>query len=226
MEQQVDTNKIILKTKQYEFADGLRDIQLGLTMIIMGVFWIGIIYSPWFLRILISLGEDNDNWTGKALAWLILILPVLAIWGMEPVMRYIRRRWLWRESGMVKPHKMFVPIWVNVISSVILISVLVLGLLLQSALQTGEFYIWSVMLLGMGWGFGYTLVAMGKRIQINRYVQIGGFGGIASTFIMFYQSSLTGSGMVFMLGWGVVLVASGSIILRQVWPEVKGEAFV
>ncbi len=224
MFEQVDTKKIILQTKQYEFADGLRDIQLGVALILMGSVWFGLMYQPSWLMFLIQLGRDYSRWATTAAFLLLFSLPAVATVGMQRVMENIRRRWLWRESGMVKSSRILVPSYITILSVVIFIGALIAGLRFQSFLKTGEFYLMSLIMVAIGWSFGVTLAGVGINLKVWRYVIMGVVGGIASTALLLYQSSLTGAGLLSFLGWGLILLTSGLVVLKRAWPEIKEES--
>jgi hypothetical protein len=223
MIEQVDPREIILKTKQYEFADGLRDIQIGVTLIMMGVVWFWMMYEPAWLKFMIQLGHDYGKWASTIAFLLVYCIPVVAALGLQRIMESVRKRWLWRESGMVKASRLIVPTYINIIAVVILIGVLALGLKFQSSLKTGDFYLMSLLIVAVSWSFGVTLVGVGINLKVPRYVVVGVIGGLASTASFLYQTSFGGPGLLSFLGWGVLLITSGLIVLVQVWPEVKGE---
>lgn len=223
MLEQVDTKKIILKTKQYEFADGLRDIQLGFALILMGVVWFGLMYQPSLLMFMIQLGRDYGRWATVVAFLLLFFLPAVATSGMQRVIESVRRRWLWRESGMVRSSPILVPSYITALAAVIFIGVLVAGLKFQSLLKTDDFYLMSLIMVAIGWSFGVTLVGLGINLKVWRYVIMGVVGGIASTALFLYQSSLTGAGLLSFLGWGVILLISGLVVLKQAWPEIREE---
>jgi hypothetical protein len=224
MIEQVDPREIILKTKQYEFADGLRDIQIGITMIMMGVVWLWLMNQPAWMRLMFQARQDYGRWAPMAVFLLVYCIPVVAALGLQRIMETVRRRWLWRESGMVKASRIIVPTHINVIGVVILIGVLALGLKFQSFLKTGDFYVMSLLMVACGWSFGFTLVGVGANIKVKRYVVVGVIGGLASTASLLSQTSLGGAGLITFLGWGILLIISGAIVLVQVWPAIKGES--
>jgi hypothetical protein len=224
MFEQVDTKKIILETKQYEFADGLRDIQLGFALILMGGVWFGLMYQPSWLMFMIQLGRDYGRWATVVAFLLLFFLPAVATSGMQRVMESVRRRWLWRESGMVKASPILVPTYVSVLATVVFISTLVLGLRFQSFLKTDDFYLMSLIMVGVGWSFGVSLIGLGINLKVWRYVVMGVVGGVVSTALFLYQSSLTDAGLLSFLGWGLILLTSGLIVLKQVWPEIREES--
>jgi hypothetical protein len=53
---------------------------------------------------------------------------------------------------------------------------------------------------------------------------MGALGGAASTAMLFYQSSISGAGLTFLIGWGLVLLASGLMVLGRIWPRVREES--
>jgi hypothetical protein len=224
MVQPLDAEKIILKTKQYEFSDGLRDIQIGLTLILIGLFWGWLSYQPAWLRFIIGLGEDYGRWATITASSLLMLFPILAAFGLNKIMEILRRRWLWRESGIVKSSSILVPARVNIISIIIFLALVGLGILLQPYLKTGDLYMWSVILFAIGWSFGFILIGVGRSLQLQRYIIMGAVGSIASTGTFFYQTSLSGSGLVFYLGWGLILLVGGFIVLKRVWPHIKEDA--
>jgi len=221
MLEQMDPKEIILKTKQYEFADGLRDIQLGIALIMMGVVWFWAMYEPSWLRFMIQLGRDYGKWATIVALVLLFSLPVVVSYGMQRLMEKIRSRWLWRESGMVKSSPILVPTSVTFLAAVIFIGAIALGLRWQSSLKTGDFYVMSLIMVASGWGFGVSMVGLGVNIKVPRYIVMGGIGGVASTALFLFQSSLSGAGLISFLGWGAILITSGLIVLIQTWPEIK-----
>ncbi len=219
MVQQVDTEKIILKTKQYEFADGLREIQMGVLSILWGAIWNWVIIEPSWYRFLFQLRDDYGKWAMTVALVLVLSIPTVVVLGFQRMMEVIRRKWLWRETGMVKSSQNLFPRRISVLVSVVFIGTVALGFRLQSTLKTGEWFGWSLLLLATGWGLGITLIGLGSHLKIPRYVYMGVIGGLASTAILLYQTSLTGAGLVFYMGWGFLLLISGSIVLKRAWPK-------
>jgi hypothetical protein len=223
MMEQVDPREIILKTKQYEFADGLRDIQIGITLILMAVVWFWLMYEPVWLRFMIQVGQDYGKWASMAAFLLVYCIPVVGAYGLQRLMESVRKRWLWRESGMVKASRIIVPTHINVIAVVIFIGVLALGLKFQSYLKNSDFYVMSLLMVACGWCFGFTLAGLGVNIKVPRYIVVGVVGGLASTASFLYQTSLGGAGLISFIGWGILLITSGLIVLVKVWPAIKEE---
>ena len=125
MASQPDINQLIQKTRRYEFSDGLRDIQFAILLGFGGVgAWLA--FEPFWLTIIMKAANTYGRWA----AWIGMlptILVILAVWGMLWLMKYIRQRWLWRESGIVKASQWIVPRKVNLISFIIILAGLAIG---------------------------------------------------------------------------------------------------
>lgn len=216
---QLNPEKIILKTKQYEFADGLREVQLGLTFVLMGVIF-SLMFNPSWIGFYIKLAQHYGAWASLIANLLLFSLPVLAALGLQRLMEYARRRWLWRQSGVIKSLRIMVPAPISLLSGIVFIAVLITGLLLQPFLQTGDFYVWSLIMLAAGWSFGATLIGFGVRVKVFRHVLLGIMVALVSPAALLYQSSLTQPALLFGV-WGAFLLVSGLIVLKRVWPEIK-----
>lgn len=225
MDKMVDTNKLIQKTKQYEFSDGLRDIQIGVLFVFFGgINWV--FFHPRWWAFLFKLQESYGEWAFKTSLYAMWVLFILIPIGTYFLIKYIRHRWLWRESGMVTSYLSIVPKKYSVLSGIVFVGILAVGLRFQSFLKTGEFYIWSLVCVAIGWSTGLMFYGIGKDTGLSRYVYIGLFAGLASTTVLFYQSSFVGIYSVLCLGWGAVLLISGLFVLKQVWPGLKGQSYV
>src|SRR3989304_1086552 len=89
----------------------------------------------------------------------VLVAP-LAVWGMLGVMASVRKRWLWRESGMVSPARWAVPRKVNVVSAMILLGGMALGLgVLRLGIVDPSFLL-RLLWTAPGWSFGFPLGAV------------------------------------------------------------------
>lgn len=225
MAEEIDPNEIILKTKQYEFSDGLRDIQLGLTFVLIGAIWFWQMFNPSWIGFYIKLGENYGGWASWIANLFLYSLPALAVLGFQRLIDVARRRWLWRYSGMIKSSRIMVPASITLLSGIVFVVVLITGLVLQPVLKTGDFYIWSLITLAAGWSFGVTLITFGVRLKIARYVFLGVLGALASTAVLLFQTSLVEPALLFSLVWGAFLLISGLIVLKRVWPEIKVENY-
>ncbi|MGD0707780.1 MAG: hypothetical protein ABSA51_04940 [Anaerolineaceae bacterium] len=218
MVDQLNVDKLIQQTRQYEFADGLRDLQLGLYFAISGLtFWL--IFDPGWMSFVFSLIKTNRVW-GILVNFIPIILPLAVVLGMLPIMNYLRRRWLWRDSGMIKT-RWVVPKGVNILSAVILVGVIILGGLLRHFGKVDDMFLLRVLWTATGWSFGYTCIGVGRHIGLKRYIWMGAIGGLASTIVLFLPFGFGETTMVFWLTWGLILSISGGIILRRAFRSVQ-----
>jgi hypothetical protein len=215
---------LIRKTKQYEFGDGLRDLQLSLILGLGGlVIWF--LFSPWWAGLLSELVRRFGRWAAWA-GMLWVLLPALAAWAMLALMGMVRRRWLWAQTGNVTPTMTVVPRRVNLIAAAILIIGIGGGVVLWTRGVVDDVFALRMLWAATGWSFGYTLYGVGRQIGITRYVWIGPLGGLASSLVLFFTISFSQAALALGLGWGVVLAASGVITLRQAWLLAEREANV
>ncbi|KAA3644680.1 MAG: hypothetical protein DWQ07_14805 [Chloroflexi bacterium] len=219
-----DAEELILKTRQYEFVDGLRDIQLGISFFVMGIFWYALALNPRIWIFILQL--EVDKWIRTIAFSLILGLPVLVILATLPLMKWVRKRWLWKQTGMVNASRMVVPSRYTLFAVLVFVATVAIGIWLIPVLQTGEFYMWNVILLATGWSFALTLVGMSNYVKIRRYMFIGILGGLVSPAILLFQSSMQAAGLIFLSGWGLLLLGSGIAVVSQAWPHSKEHSHV
>lgn len=213
MTSQSDVERLIRDTRRYEFADGLRDIQLAIMLGIGGVAtWL--VLQPLWMSLLGNLAQKY----GRSAAWLgflVVFLAPLAAWVMLALMNAVRKRWLWRESGMVKPARWAVPRRVNVLSAVILVAGLALAVLARRQGWVEDAFVLRMLWAATGWSFGYTLVGMGRELRLPRYIWLGLTGSVLSTVLLLLQLTFAQAALVFGLSWCLLLSASGIFTLRQ-----------
>ena len=80
------------RSRQYEFADGLRDLQLALMFGLSGA-GIWLVFSPIWIGFLGALVLRYGRWAAWA-GQLWVFQPVLAVFGMLGVVKVLRSRWL------------------------------------------------------------------------------------------------------------------------------------
>jgi len=214
-----DVNQLIQKTRRYEFADGLRDLQLAVLLGLGGASaWLA--FEPGWMAFIGNLAKTYGRWA----AWvgmLPMVLVLLAVWGMLPLMNILRKRWLWRESGMVKPSRWAVPRRVNVLTAVIMVGGMGVSLGLRALGWADDAFVLRMIWAATGWGFGYTLFAMGRQLDLPRYRWLGAIGGFISTVLLFLPLRFGQSSLAFGLLWCVLLVVSGVLALRHASSAAK-----
>lgn len=211
---QPNVDKLIRQTQQYEFADGLRDLQMAIILGTLGIVsWLtfDLVYAPFLVKLIKALGP----WIGWLSILLVIVLPVIVTWGVLGLMNYVRRRWLWRESGMVKSLSWLVPRWVTVLATTIYLVSVVLSLGLHFSGRFDALFALHMLVVAAGWSTGVTLVGFGLTIGLPRYMWLGVLGGLISTLLLFLRLSFGQTALVFGLSWGFLFAASGIVLLRR-----------
>ena len=124
MNTQQDITKLMLQTRQYEFIDGLRDLQLAVIFASLGATsWLilDFVYLPYIANLMKVFGR-SAVW----LSLLLALLPAILGLGMLSLISFVRRRWLWQHTGMVKSLNQMVPRWSVVFATIIYVLSIVL----------------------------------------------------------------------------------------------------
>jgi hypothetical protein len=223
---QPDVDRLILQTKQYEFTDGLRDL-------LMAVVWVSMGLTSWFvfdltgvwLRFIARLIDIVGNWA-RWTSMLLVFLPAFAGCCMLILTTYVRQRWLWRESGTVRPLRRTTPRRVSVISAVIWLGSVLLSVELRRRGLVDDLFVLRMLVTATSWATGYSLVALGRHIALPRYVWLGAVGGLAPTPALFLPLTFGQAWLVFGMWWGFVLATSGAIALYRRLVSMQGAGSV
>ncbi len=214
---QTDIEDLIRKTKRYEFVDGLRDLQLAVLMAFFGIFaWLSLslLGIHWYTQLILNLVEMFGRW-GALISGLLYFLILLALLiGSLWAMKFLRRRWLWRESGWVKPLPWQVPRKITILSAIIFLSGLGLALGLLATGRVDDSFVLRMFWAASGWAFGFTLVGVGREIRLKRYLWLGSVGGLASTLVLFLHIDFGQTALALYGAWALALGISGAITLR------------
>jgi hypothetical protein len=218
MNKQTDIEDLIRKTRQYEFVDGLRDLQLAVMLAFFGFFaWFSLtlIGMRWYVQWIFKLTETFGRWAAviSGLLFILILLALLA--GTLWAMRFLRHRWLWRESGWVKPLPWQVPRKVNILSAAILLGGMALAIALFINGKVDDSFVLRMLWAATGWAFGYTLGGVGREIGLKRYIWLGSVGGFASTVVLFLPLDFGQSAIALYGAWALALGMSGAIALRR-----------
>jgi len=219
MNKQTDIEGLIRKTRQYEYVDGLRDLQMAAIMaffVVFAWFFFTLTGVRWYLRLILFLKGTFGSWAPwiDGLLFLLIIFSVLG--GSLWLMRAMRRKWLWQKSGWVKPLRWQVPRRVSVLSVVIVLGGIGLAIALFVTNRVEASFILRMLWVATGWAFGYTLVGVGREIGLKRYIWLGAVGGIASTVLLFLPLPFGQVAIILYGAWALALGISGAIVLRRV----------
>jgi len=216
-----DVDELIRQTRQYEFSDGLRDLQMAVLLGIGGLaVWLPL--EPMWITLVGNMVKAFGRWAVWVNLLPVLLAP-LAVLGMLGLMNILRRRWLWRESGMVKSSRLMVPRRVSVLSMVILLAGLALGFGLRYLGRADDSFVLRMLWAATGWAFGYTLVGAGRYVSLSRYIWLGVVGGLISTVVLFLPLTFGQTSLVFGLAWCFLLATSGIVTLRRALLSMRGQ---
>ena len=111
----------------------------------------------------------------------------------------------------------------NVVSAMILLGGMALGLgLLRLGIVDPSFLL-RMLWTATGWSFGFTLVAMGRLLDLPRYRWLGLTGGVLSTALLFLALPFPQGSLLFGLLWCALLAGSGLITLRRAALALRAE---
>lgn len=212
MSAQPDVNKLIRQTRRYEFADGLVDLQVGVILVILGTLPL-LVFSPMYMRLQFSLVRAFGVWA-KWLALLVVLLPAFVALGTRHIIRYVRQRWLWCDSGFVKPLPSAVSRKTLALATAIVVVSTVVGFMLSRAGWGGPMFPLRMLVASVGWAQGITMIGVGRTTGLSHYTWLGIVGGLASTLFLFLHLTLGQAWLALCLLWGLAFTASGLISLR------------
>jgi hypothetical protein len=187
-------------------------------MAFFGVFaWLSLTLTGlrWYAQLILNLMETFGRWGGLISGLLYILILLALLVGTLWIIKFLRRRWLWRESGWVEPQRWQVPRRGSVLSVVIFLGGigLAIALLVNDRVETS--FVLRMLWVATGWAFGFTLVAVGREIGLKRYIWLGAVGGIASTVFLFLPLSFGQVAIALFGAWALVLGVSGAIALRR-----------
>jgi hypothetical protein len=125
------------------------------------------------------------------------------------VINIVRKRWLWRKSGMVKSNRIVLPRRATVISVVIVLVGLGIAYALMKVGLVDDQFALKALFSVSGVSFGYTMIELGKYVDLARYTRIGWVGGGLSLLPLLVPLSIGQTGLLLGILWAVALVANG-----------------
>ena len=222
MEEIKNVEELVRETQYFEFSDGLRDLQYGLVFFFMGaVGWL--IFEPFWMRFLIRIRDSAGVWAMWFGGILTLAIPVIITIAMMRLMRHLRRRRLRRDTGIVKPMRILFPAWASISAGAIVILGIVLVVVLQLTRGRDPLLTWQILWASAGWSLTFTLIYLGSKLKISRYIGLGIIGFILSSLIPLLSSSFGMAALIFGIIWGIPLLVSGAIHLSKAMSNLQIE---
>jgi len=158
------------RTMRYEFADGIREFQLALWLIWVGVYsWVVWDKLPEWGSMVEAVRAMGSGVAVIVFLVLPIAIPVLAShYGLMWINERVRRRWLWRNTGYIKPRQWVVPRRVILGGCALAMGVLVLGILAAIHFREFSFLIRSIY-VGSGLNVSIMMGMLGKAMEVRRF---------------------------------------------------------
>lgn len=212
---QSNVEELIRKTKQYEYTDGLFDLAMAVVWMSMGMIsWFVFDMARVWFHFIAWLMNVFGYWA-RWVSMLVVLLPALLACGAFVLITFVRKRWLWRDSGWVKPLRLVTPRRVPLISTAIMLGSILLGFTLYHFGTVGSLFALQMLVIGTSWTTGYSLVALGRHVGLPRYIWLGMIGGLAPTPALFLNLSFGQTCLALGLWWSLVLAVSGTVTLQR-----------
>jgi hypothetical protein len=199
-------------TRRREFEDGLFDFVLAVTFLMIGIAgWI--FFSPWAIQWYVKFLILNREVTIIALLTLSAFF-ILLIFLARRFVEYIRRTYLWRESGYVKSLRWQVKRSINLIAGTVTILMIVFAfwLMLRGLISSED--VLRVLVSSVGVSTGIVFLGVGFDLQLRRYISVGLIGMMTSISLLFIPVTFSMSWLIFGLIWVTILSISGLVALR------------
>jgi hypothetical protein len=154
---------------------------------------------------------------------LFLLLPIILIIAFLRLMGYVRRRWLWKDSGFVRPSRWAIPRRTAVISAVAFGLLLAAGLGVDWLVSLDEYFPWRMLWTAVSWATAITFIGIGRHLGLVRYVWLGVAGGLAATPLLFIKLPFELTMLLACLIWGLILIVSGVVVMRSGFKKASVE---
>jgi len=221
----VNVLKLQKSTARYEFADGIREFHSAFWILVTGVYaWLFWDHPALWL-------SQVDTIRSQGTLFVILISFVLPIGvplvisqlGLYYINQVVRRRWLWRNTGFIKPKSWVMPRRVLFIGYVISLCSFVIGILL--AMQFADWWlIIRGIYVGTGLASAYMYWTLGSQMALPRYQWLARLGLPATLIIAVLPLSAGLFSLILSLFWAGLLTVSGLYAMRQVAMQQRGSA--
>ena len=208
-----EIDNLTRQTRKREFDDGLVDILYGVFFLVMGLagwFWSSAVGLRWFA---VAMVQRRDI---TIIALLALALAfVLTMRGSRRLIEWIRRSYLWKESGYVEPLKWQARRPVTLIAGFASIVMILVAFWLMKAGSLSEEAVLSALAASASLGTAIVYLGMGIDLRIRRYVGVGIAGLILSVIILSQSAMFSEAWLLVGIGWMAILTVSGLWAFRQ-----------
>lgn len=222
MNDHFDLDELTKKTKRLEYEDGLRDFQLGLIFLIVGLAnWF--IFTPAGLEIFARTVIRLQDLVLPALGGFIGLIFLLAF-GSERIMERIRRATFWRESGFVKPlRRGVVKNSIMVLATIVLLGIVIGSVWLMARGSLSQEVALRSIPASIGFSTAVIFISLGTNLGLRRYLIVGVTGFLLSTIILLVEMSFANSFLLTGIGWAVIFALSGAWALNWALRDLRRE---
>lgn len=220
MEAKFDLDQLTKNTERLEYQDGLRDFQIAILFLIIGLGnWL--IFTSSGLRFVADLLVRFQEYRMVILFGLVGLV-LLLLFGMERWMESIRRRSFWKESGFVKPLRWgAVSTRTLIVSAVVILGLIIGAVWLMARGTISEATALRTLPASVGVGTAVIFIAVALRLEIQRYLWVGVLGLILSAGVLLSSMPLGDAYFMVGVGWAILLGVSGGWALRKAIRELR-----
>jgi hypothetical protein len=213
----VDVQKLQQRTARYEMADGLRDFQFAFWMLVIGFYtWVVWEAPAGWLRFVTDLREYGEVVVIVVTFILPIVIPALIAYGGQKLAdEYLRRRWLWRESGFIKPRNQTLMPRTILLASAGIWAVVFGGGILLAHLTSEPLFVLRGLYVGIGIQAVYMYWVNAARFDMPRYRWVALAGLIGTGVIAILPVSVGTFGFLILAYWAVLLAISGGVGMAQ-----------
>ncbi len=219
MNERIDVDKLARKARRRGFEDGLFDLLIGGIFLVIGIV-LGLMYSDSGVRWYAIALTTNRAITiiGFLLLYLILIL---GMYGGRKLIDRIRREVIWKDSGFVEPLYIQVSWSINLLAAAAMLGIIISSIWFMSKGLVSSDIATRAIVSGSGIATGVVFFGTGLSLRLPRYLVVGVAGGMLSAAILFSPISFSTSWILLGIGWGIVLLTSGSVVLYQTLKSLR-----
>ena len=221
MDTPMDLDQLTHQAKRREFTDGLRDLHLGLTILILSLL-VWFILTPTGMTWLVKVVLYDKTLTVIGLIGFFGLF-LLIIFGAERLMEHIRRASLWKDSGFVKPLRWGFNRWITIAVAAVVLAIVIGSVWLMAMGHLSQEVALRSIPASACFGMGVQFFGMGYSLKIRRHLAVGVAGSLLGVTIFLYPFSFAQAWLCFGLGWSVILLVSGTWALRLALSELKGD---
>lgn len=209
------------KARRIEFDDGLTDLQTALVFLLLGTvnaLFLSRLGMEWFVRAILA----NRELTLIALAGLMAFM-VVVLSGSRRLVRWIRDEILTPSQGHATPLAWQLDRWIAFLALGAFFLIFIPGMFLFSRQPMDMHGGLRITLAGASAATAVIYFAIGRMLRVSRYAWVALVGVLGALLLLIVRMPAAMSWMLLAIMWGVTLIISGWVGLRQALKQ-RGEA--